>query len=370
MTCSAQEPTKSIAYFINSLLQPSIEEMIHSPRTSLSTGYQVIQALENYAQQGYLQSTTHFVKIDLHQLCTTLSHSQLIQALQKFLDRRTLLFNGKHHHHHHLNSSTTIVRLVQLILKHQFCVYENNLYQQTIGGSSASSLMMGLIDIYLSDLFNDLYLILIKKKELFARSFNHIIFTWNDSIDQLHTLLHQLHLPQHLATIPIQMSMSIDTKIQYLDTKIAYHEGRLHTKVNHHANLEPEALPYLFGTTHTRSYATLLRAAYIRAFLYCSDVIEFEAERMYIECSFQNNGQSFNWIKQIFHDLFIEFNQSSPTTAAEEEEEDHAWIDETTYHRLRMRIREYQEKQTKNHQRRRRRQQQQQRKKKSFLLKN
>lgn len=79
----------------------------------------------------------------------------------------------------HINdtSTATILRLVQLILDKQFCVYENHLYRQMLDGSIDSSLMVSLIDIYIFDLLHDLRSVLSEKNKLFARTFNRVIFT-------------------------------------------------------------------------------------------------------------------------------------------------------------------------------------------------
>lgn len=51
----------------------------------------------------------------------------------------------------------------------------------------------------------------------------------------------------------------------------------------HRVNIEPEILRCIFGMKSAISHLKLLHVAYIRAFLYSSNVITFEAERMHIE---------------------------------------------------------------------------------------
>lgn len=279
------------------------------------------------------------MKIDLHQLSTTLPHHVLIQTLEKFLRLNVL--------NRHIDgiSITTIVQLVQLVLNHQFCVYENNLYRQSIGGSNTSSLIIGLIDIYLFDLLHDLHLTLVDKEELFGRSFNHIIFTWNESLDTLHGLINQIN-EKNFQITQIPITFSIDHTVQYLDAVMNHHDGVLYTKVYHYTNFEPKALPYVYGTSPTQQIITLLRAAYIRAFLYCSNVIVFEAECMYIEYSFKLNNLSWDSIRQPLQDLLAEFYPSM--------NEDRTLIlNENNYRIIRVRIRQAQQKQIKYHQRKR-----------------
>ena len=330
MTCSKEDPIKAIACFINILLQPLVQCVIRSK--TLPTGSEAIQAFEGYVKRGYLQPTTLFVTMHIHDLCTTLPHHLILEKLQEFL--HTYAENRQIEG----TSTATIVRLVQLILENQFCVYENKLYQQTAGCSVHSSLIIALVDIYLFYLQHNLVSILTKKKELFGRSLNQLFFTWNGSKDELLTLLDRINLTNSTYT-HIQITTSIDHNLQYLDAEIGHDEGLLYTRVYHDSNFEPYALPYVLETTASQSHLFLLRAALIRSILYCSNVVEFENERLFIDLCFIMNDISMNFIQKTYENFLIEFDLFRTDT----------YMDEHTYQGLRQRIRQYHQRRVQYH---------------------
>ncbi|CAF1259769.1 unnamed protein product [Rotaria sordida] len=152
-----------------------------------------------------LQSTTLFVKIDIHDLCTTLPHHLLIQALEKFLRIyvRSEQING--------TSITTIVQRVQLILENQFNIHENQFYQQIVRGSNSSSLIKGIVDIYLYHLTYKLYARLFNRKEVIARCLNQKFFIWNEPKHELLAFLKKINC-LHSKHIHIKITTSIDYK--------------------------------------------------------------------------------------------------------------------------------------------------------------
>ena len=316
ITCYREEPMYDIISFVHSLLQPLIDHIIHTSFT-FRTGNHIITALEKYVQKGSFRSTTHFVKIEIHHLCTRLPHHLLISALEKFLHIyvRSQQIEGA--------SITTIIELVHIILENQFCIYENKSHPQTVGvGSIRSTFIQGLVDIYLyhlqytliSTLFNN-------KKEVIGRYLNQIFFTWNESKDDLQTLLNQVNII-HSKHIPTQITTIIDSKIKYLDVEISHHEGRLQTRVYHDINYEPYALPYLLETKiKSQDYEDLLVEALIRALFYCSNIDEFENERLFIEVSFIINDKSIDKTQRIVHEVLVRYNTFIADTC----------IDENTY---------------------------------------
>ena len=303
ITCYRAEPMCDIISFVYSLLQPLIDHIIHTSFT-FPTGNHIITALEKYVQKGSLRSTTHFVKIEIHHLCTILPHHLLISALEKFLHIyvRSQQIEG--------TSITTIIELVQITLENQFCIYENKLYRQTVGvGSICSTFIQGLVDIYLYQLQYTLTSILFNNKtEVIGRHLNQIIFIWNESKNDLQTLLNQVNIV-HSKHIPTQITAIIDSKIKYLDVEISHHEGRLQTRVYHDVNYEPYALPHLLETKiKSKDYEDLLVEPLIRALFYCSNIDELENERLFIEVSFIINDKSIDRIQRIVHEVLVRYN--------------------------------------------------------------
>ena len=123
-----------------------------------------VLALESYRQQGHLRPTTLFATFNIHPVCTMFPHEVTINALEELLET-----HGSEQRTHGLTNET-IVRLVRLVLKNQFLVYQNQLYRQTMGGGSGSRLILPLACIYLSHCLPGLITALSNsKRELLAR---------------------------------------------------------------------------------------------------------------------------------------------------------------------------------------------------------
>jgi hypothetical protein len=318
---------KGILHLINNLLQPLIKDKFHSK--TFPTANEAIEALIKYYDEPcYDRSRLLLVTIHLHDLRTTLSHHLMIEGLENFF--RCYVPNNEIHG----LSTTTIIQLIRLILENQFCIYDNALYQQMIGSSIDSPLITTLIDIYIFYWQYDLLRTLNKKRNIFfkryfGRCLNQIVFIWNGSRDELLTFLNQQNLT-HSNYDYIQKTVSMDHKISYLDGEFSDIEGILQTRVYHHLNFEPYALPYISSkkTRDSESHASLLCAALVRAILYCSDEREFENELFYIELSFLLNDVSWYFIQTIIENFFLEFNLVKKDIC----------FDKSTYQFLRWRI--------------------------------
>jgi hypothetical protein len=96
----------------------------------------VIHAIENYAQMGHLKRGAHFVTLNMDDLTTSFLHDKIMLVLKRFLVEQVQdkMMSGL--------TIDIILELVHLVLKNQFCVYNNGLYQQMHGGASGSPLTM------------------------------------------------------------------------------------------------------------------------------------------------------------------------------------------------------------------------------------
>lgn len=343
LTNDIKEPIRTIASFLNVLLQPLIDDIIHSS-VALSTGTEAIAALECYARRGYLRSTTLFATIDILDLGHTLPHDLMLEGLEKFL--------STHVPHDQLEgiSNTTFVRLVQLVLQNQFYLFESQLYQQTAGGPMQTCLIRALIDIYLFHVQTDLVRILTEKNELFGRSLNQIFLTWNGTKDELLSVIRQHFLMQSTDT-SLRITISIASHIQYLDAEVSHADGALQTRVYHNSKLEPHALPFLFPlkSITSRFPLVLYRAALLRAILYCCNTIEFANERLFLDVSFIINDVPLDSMQKTYRNLLSEFELIVSIRDP--------CLDEDTYQDLRQRVRHYEQQRTSYslNQRRRRR---------------
>ena len=123
------------------------------------------------------------------------------------------------------------------------------------------------------------------ERMLHLRCLDELFFTWNESKERLHDRLNTIH-----AQDPhIRMTISIDETINYLDVNIGHLDGDLKIQVAHDLDIEPYALPYVFG--HPRhQYSTLPRATLVRAVRCCVDVSRFANELEDLRLSFEYNG--------------------------------------------------------------------------------
>ena len=134
---------------------------------TITNRYHVVYTLEEYTKHGYLRTTTYFITFNIINICTKFSHEKAIKALEHFLH----IYGSELHTVTEGLSKETIIQLVRFILKNQFFIYENKLYQQTHGNASGSLLTIPLACIYLffGESSLSIQTIMKNKQELFGR---------------------------------------------------------------------------------------------------------------------------------------------------------------------------------------------------------
>ena len=121
----------------------------------------------------------------------------------------------------------------------------------------------------------------------------------------------------------IQITSKIGQSVDFLDVSIENKNGVLKTSVYHKSAAEPYILPY--QSDHPRHihknmpYVGLLRAARL-----CSDVEDFDAERLNMEMILLLNGYPPKFISHHIESFFNKFNAMSVWTE----------LDSTTYKQL------------------------------------
>ena len=162
MTCDLG-PTINISRHLQRLLQPIYDQAAQS--MTYFKGVDAVDATEFYAQKGYLQPTTLFISLQVHDLYTIFPHEQTMQALEKFLS--TYLPQRE------IQGLTisTILQLVRLVLENQFFLYNSCVCRQIKGCGSGSPLTLLLADIYMFYWQQDLVNSLLNKNEIFGRYF-------------------------------------------------------------------------------------------------------------------------------------------------------------------------------------------------------
>ena len=324
MICSSG-PTIRIARYISRLLQPVYDQV------SLSTTFfketEAVHAIEMYANQGLLLPTTLFATVHINDLCTVVSHEEIMQALERFLNEYF-----KHDQYIHGITIDTIMKLVHLILQNQIFIFKDKVYRQIKGGTTGSPLTILLMNIYMFYWQENLVKIMLNKNEIFGRCFDKVFLTWNGSKTELRSLLHATANKKQPSSI--QITTSIGNQINYMDAQISHINGSLQTKINHDTDTEPRCLPYVFD--HPRHmHSTLIRACLIRAVLCCSNMIDFDNEHHDIEETFSTNGYTWDYINHHVEEFFREFNALKLK----------CHVDQCKYDMLRRRVFEYDQQQ-------------------------
>ncbi|CAF4347656.1 unnamed protein product, partial [Rotaria sordida] len=134
-------------------------------------------------------------------------------------------------------------------------------------------------------------------------------------------------------TIPLLVS--IDQCIPFLDHHIGHSKGNLEIKVAHDWNVEPYALPYIFG--HPRhNYLTLIRAILIRAICCYAYVLDFIDEMEYLQKSMEYNQFSKHFICDQIKSFLMEFHTPEIRLFGPDQ-----FFDQMSYDRLRRHVRKY-----------------------------
>jgi len=109
--------------------------------------------------------------------------------------------------------------------------------------------------------------------------------TSNLSLDQINNLLDR----ENNKDTNIKITRSIGATVEYLDVLVENNQGQLKTSVFHKPAAEPYILPYLLE--HSRHiHSNIVNGALFRAVRLCSNVQDFDRERLNIELTLLLNG--------------------------------------------------------------------------------
>ncbi len=116
--------------------------------------------------------------------------------------------------------------------------------------------------------------------------------------------------------------------MNFLNIHIKNQHGHIHTSVYHDSNCQSYVLPYVIHGHTSLIYGQYFRLSLIRAICYCSNVYDFDQERLYIELTFLVNGFPLQIIEDYVRKFFIKFNIQSLQTN----------LDQTIYHTFRKKL--------------------------------
>jgi hypothetical protein len=134
-------------------------------------------------------------------------------------------------------------------------------------------------------------------------------FTYNGKSGDLREIL--IDLNQHHSDIHLESFFG--TNVNFLNIHIKNQHGHLHTSVYHDSNniSQSYVLPYVMNGHTSLMYGQYFRLALKRAICYCSNVYDFDQERLYIELTFLVNDFPLEIIERYLGKFFLEFKIQS-----------------------------------------------------------
>ena len=108
----------------------------------------------------------------------------------------------------------------------------------------------------------------------------------------------------------IRISRSVGSNIEFLDVNVNNNQGELQTKVFHKPAAEPYIVPFL--SDHPRYvHRNTIKGALFRAARLCSNVEDFDKERLNIELTLLLNGHPSRFVSYYLEQFFEQNNASS-----------------------------------------------------------
>jgi hypothetical protein len=124
-----------------------------------------------------------------------------------------------------------------------------------------------------------------------------------NSFDELNIILNQMENKDE----NIRITRSVGSTIDFLDVSITNDHGQLKTSVFHKPAAEPYLLP--FSSEHPRhTHVNTIKGALLRAIRLCSNVDDFDHERLQIELKLLLNGYPLKYVTYQFKKFFEQHN--------------------------------------------------------------
>ncbi|CAF3924385.1 unnamed protein product [Rotaria sordida] len=318
-----------------------MQEKVQDHLTLTKSYYYLMDVDKNKLLYEQKISDTHWEQLTLH---PTESRFNTMYFLPDIRQVNNLRFQSmiRHHHHFLTNISHFLTHLLQPLYKwvaslHTFDRSSDVIYlleEYTRQGYLQSTTYFVTISIPELSYTLSHRSMMGALKDFLEKNLDVIFFTWNKSKQNLEDVLLET-LRRQLPTIPLLVT--INQCIPFLDYHIGHNKGNLEIKVAHDWNVEPYALPYIFG--HPRhNYLTLIRASLIRAICCYTYVLDFMCEVDYLQKSMEYNQFSKHFIYDQIKSFLIEFHTSEICLFGTTTDQ---FIDQTSYDRLRRHVQKY-----------------------------
>lgn len=299
-------------------------------------------------KHGHFHSRTLLATFHIHDFYSVISHDSLLDSLGRFLVKK---LPGNR-----LQNLTiiTIENLTELFLKNIFFYFNNQIYRCRKGIPEDLCFSETLANIFLLEwqyqhllsnslikdafyrrfveYFFSFFIIIFRQYHMFLFLFhrykNMAFFIYhgtNQTLENIFNHLNQTHSD-------IQIEHFFGTNVHFLNIQIDNQQGHLHTSVYHNPTIEPYTLPYVIGHTEL-IYGQYFHSALIRAVCYCTNMYDFDRERLYLELTFLINGFPLSIIEYYLQKFFRRFKV--PLSFQEQ------LLDATVYEQLRREMFQY-----------------------------
>ncbi|CAF1602325.1 unnamed protein product [Rotaria magnacalcarata] len=309
--------TSRLGQFLDQLLRPTVHR--HMEYTTFLNGADFIRKLNEYTtdKEHRIRSTTIFASISISNFHAIVPHKTMLNVFKDFLNDCTI---RPFIEDLHINK---ITHLTALFLYHNHFYYNHKIYRFAKGSPTSLSYTQTLANIYLyqwQKLFSRQTSI---KNEFFGRCQNQLFFTWNETEDELRTLLNMVASQDP----NVIFDFEIGRRIQFLDAVIDKYEGELATTIYHNPKRQKYTLPYAINNAKL-AHSHWLRSALIRAVRYCTTVYEFDFERISLEVACLANGYSLEFVEKRVNHFYTFFDATSLRQS----------LDQNVYEKLRLRL--------------------------------
>ena len=136
-------PLESMSTYLYDILRPAYD-CVPFANAYIDT-LPIIYQLETYQSKGLLKPTTQLITVEMNEWQLSFDHEQMLICLEKFF----YLYSPTSTYQIKELSFDTILKLIRLILRLQYTIYNDNLYQQTRGANIDSPLIQLLVNISL-----------------------------------------------------------------------------------------------------------------------------------------------------------------------------------------------------------------------------
>lgn len=104
-----------------------------------------------------------------------------------------------------------------------------------------------------------------------------------------------------------QLNIAAGRRISFFNLNIINQDGSICSSINHPDNIEKYTLPYVINHS-TREHGRWLQMSLIQTVLCCTQVQDYNRERIYLTVAFLVNGYSIDFVEKRVEHFLIHFN--------------------------------------------------------------